>query len=227
MGEWIDSVARAVASGTSRRQALRRIGGGLAAMAVASLLGGETAQAKPACREEGHPCEGNQECCSGLVCLQKGEAGPGNARRCGPPPCSPAGGACAATADCCTGATCVGGACCPTNQVCKGPAGQICCPNGQVCINNGTQCCPSGQVCNDGRRCCLPGLVCVGDVCCEPARLCGSGANLQCCGTPADCLNGQCCIGTVCPGIDASGNAFQVCCPGVSCSHPGTTNPCG
>jgi hypothetical protein len=35
------------------------------------------------CRGEGHPCEGNQVCCAGLVCPEaKGETPPGNARRC-------------------------------------------------------------------------------------------------------------------------------------------------
>jgi hypothetical protein len=35
------------------------------------------------CRGEGHPCEGNQVCCEGLVCPEaKGETPPGNARRC-------------------------------------------------------------------------------------------------------------------------------------------------
>ena len=33
----------------------------------------------PACREEGHPCEGNQVCCEGLVCEP---SGPGAADRC-------------------------------------------------------------------------------------------------------------------------------------------------
>jgi hypothetical protein len=36
-----------------------------------------------ACRGEGHPCEGNQVCCAGLVCPEaKGNTPPGNARRC-------------------------------------------------------------------------------------------------------------------------------------------------
>jgi hypothetical protein len=32
-----------------------------------------------ACRGEGHPCEGNQECCAGLIC---NSGGPGSANRC-------------------------------------------------------------------------------------------------------------------------------------------------
>src|SRR5438128_2120997 len=87
MGEWIDSVARALAGGASRREAVRKIGGGLVAVAAASLLGSETARAKPSCRDEAHPCEGNQECCEGLVCTPA--AGPGSAKRCAKPACRP------------------------------------------------------------------------------------------------------------------------------------------
>lgn len=38
MGEWIDDVARAMAGGTSRRAMLRRVGGGVAAAMLASLI---------------------------------------------------------------------------------------------------------------------------------------------------------------------------------------------
>src|SRR5439155_12897123 len=38
MGEWIDEVARAMASGASRRVMLRRVGGGLAGAVLASLV---------------------------------------------------------------------------------------------------------------------------------------------------------------------------------------------
>jgi hypothetical protein len=68
---------------------------------VAVLLGGGLvgragrAAAQPGCRGEGHPCEGNQEamwgCCAGLYCADKGEASPGNARRCVSGPADPGG----------------------------------------------------------------------------------------------------------------------------------------
>src|SRR5437870_1909393 len=38
MGEWIDEIARAMAGGATRRTALRRIGGGLAAVGLTFLL---------------------------------------------------------------------------------------------------------------------------------------------------------------------------------------------
>src|SRR5438046_6829690 len=41
MDRWLDDVARAVAGGMSRRQALRRIGGGIAGALLARLLPGD------------------------------------------------------------------------------------------------------------------------------------------------------------------------------------------
>ena len=84
----IDALVAVLArdAGLPRRALLRRV--------VAVLLGGGLvgragrAAAQPGCRGEGHPCEGNQEemwgCCAGLYCADKGEASPGNARRCVP-----------------------------------------------------------------------------------------------------------------------------------------------
>ena len=73
-------------AGLQRRVLLRRV----AACLVGGGLVGRTgwAAAQPGCRGEGHPCEGNQEdmwgCCGTLVCSLKGDASPGNARRCVP-----------------------------------------------------------------------------------------------------------------------------------------------
>src|SRR5215216_6421423 len=71
-------------AGLPRRVLLRRVVAGLVGAALVGRAGGVAAQ--PGCRAEGHPCEGNQEefwgCCGTLVCAAKGEASPGNARRC-------------------------------------------------------------------------------------------------------------------------------------------------
>ena len=67
--------------GVPRRAVLKRAAGGVLAGLLA--LRGSRAAAQPGCRQEGHPCEGNQECCPGLVCRV---TGPGNATRCAPPP---------------------------------------------------------------------------------------------------------------------------------------------
>ena len=63
-----------------RRVLLRRLAAGLLGGTLGSRAG--VAAAQPGCRGEGHPCEGNQVCCPDLWCAEKGEASPGNARRC-------------------------------------------------------------------------------------------------------------------------------------------------
>jgi hypothetical protein len=60
------------------RRVLRVAGAALAGgLLLASFAA--PAWAQPACRQIGHPCEGNQECCRGLSCVV---TGPGNAERC-------------------------------------------------------------------------------------------------------------------------------------------------
>ncbi len=95
-GRQFDTLARALATGTTRRRFFGRLGrlsGGLAGGALA-FRGQSWATAQgngngrgPACREEGHPCEGNQDCCEGLVCEP---SGPGAADRCTRPQAEPA-----------------------------------------------------------------------------------------------------------------------------------------
>ena len=69
------------AAGEPRRAFLKRAVGG--ALAGLLALRGREVGAAPKCRKEGHPCEGNQVCCPGLVCRV---TGPGNAERCAKPP---------------------------------------------------------------------------------------------------------------------------------------------
>ncbi len=88
----LDAAARILASGLPRRQVLKlltrvALGGG------AVLASGRRASAKPDCRREGHPCEGNQTCCPGLTCAESEQ---GSARRC------TAGGATECAGDCST-----------------------------------------------------------------------------------------------------------------------------
>jgi len=96
-----DHFIRSLATGVSRRSVLRRAAGSAVAGPIA-WLGADTARADgkdknkdknkdkskgggaeslPAssCRDVGHPCEGNQECCAGLACVA---SGPGAALRC-------------------------------------------------------------------------------------------------------------------------------------------------
>ena len=65
-----DQLARTLARGGSRRQVLRTLGAG-AATALLALL--DSGRASAQCRGEGHACEGNQVCCSGLVCTSSGD----------------------------------------------------------------------------------------------------------------------------------------------------------
>jgi hypothetical protein len=102
-----DRLARAMAAGSSRRSVLRCAAGsvmtsplalfGISAAAAqgnsnkdkdkdkkdTGSQGNQGGPGASGCRGEGHPCEGNQVCCAGLVCPDaKGETPPGNARRC-------------------------------------------------------------------------------------------------------------------------------------------------
>jgi hypothetical protein len=101
----VDDLARGLADGTmSRRRAL----GVFAGAAAATLVGAKTAKAQPGCRQEGHPCEGNQECCPGLECRV---TGPGNAERCArpvqpPPKPKKCHGKCSNDSDCGEGCKC-------------------------------------------------------------------------------------------------------------------------
>jgi hypothetical protein len=107
-----DHLVRSMADGISRRSILRRAAGSALTSPLAFLgisttaaqgnkekdkdkekdkkdkenqgnQGDEGGPGASACRGEGHPCEGNQDCCAGLDCPEaKGDTPPGNARRC-------------------------------------------------------------------------------------------------------------------------------------------------
>ncbi len=102
-----DHLVRSMADGISRRSVLRRAAGsaitsplalvGISATAAQGTKdkdkdkekdkkakgtqgnqGDEGGPGASACRGEGHPCEGNQDCCAGLVCPEaKGDDAPG------------------------------------------------------------------------------------------------------------------------------------------------------
>ena len=103
-----DEITRSLTSGASRRGILKRVGA-LAAGLLATR--GHDALAQPGCRQEGHPCEGNQECCPGLECRV---TGPGNAERCAVPPKQCPHKACNGSKGCCPPCyTCKHGCCVP------------------------------------------------------------------------------------------------------------------
>jgi hypothetical protein len=63
----LDDIARELAIGTSRRQALRLLGAGLASGLVA-LRGPASAFAQRRCRRIGEKCEQSADCCVGTCC---------------------------------------------------------------------------------------------------------------------------------------------------------------
>jgi hypothetical protein len=123
LSEFIDRVARELARGVSRREALRRFGGVLAAVLVGTALprtaaaGGGTcpAGAKPEnCRKGIETnCEGDPSC----GCVKQGR----RKKVCVVRVCGPA---CRKTKDCPSGTICVKApGCCDTNKFCAFPCG--------------------------------------------------------------------------------------------------------
>src|SRR4051812_5502291 len=64
MGAWIDQVARTLAAGQSRRQALRTLGA-VTLGAVFSGVRPSEASADEDCKGTGKACKKNEQCCSG------------------------------------------------------------------------------------------------------------------------------------------------------------------
>jgi hypothetical protein len=77
-----DTVTKVVGRGATRRRVVRGVLGSVLAGGAVTLTGRGPVQAVPACLGAGHPCQGNQECCPGLVCRV---TGPGNVKRCAAP----------------------------------------------------------------------------------------------------------------------------------------------
>src|SRR5207249_712414 len=80
-----DNLARTLATGQSRRAALKQLVGGIAGALLASTLPGRAASAAK-CQPKGGSCASDSDCCSGLTC-QSGV--------CGPSKCHQKGGSCA------------------------------------------------------------------------------------------------------------------------------------
>src|SRR6266516_2204766 len=128
---WIDNLARTLATGQSRRAALKQLVGGIAGALLASTLPGRAASAAK-CQPKGGSCSSDSDCCSGLTC-QSGE--------CRPSKCQQKGGSCASDSDCCSGLVCSSG-------VCTAPTTPKCQPKGGPCASD-SDCC-SGQICRGG-----------------------------------------------------------------------------
>lgn len=201
-----DNLARSYA--TSRRGFVKTLAGA----AFGGLLGGRLdhgAAAAPACRGAGHPCEGNQICCAGLICVA---SGPGAALRCTPCPAGQiaCGDACipACTAiDVCH----VAGVCDPASGACTNPpaAQGTSCGQGPRCsagVATGPDTC-------DGNGNCAAGPTTT----CAP-YVCGSTSCLTSCTSNVDCASGNACNG--------SGNC-AACTPDCAGKCLGAPDGCG
>ncbi len=178
-----DELTKALATPTSRRQALRTF--------VATTLGGilglagiGTAFAKPKCHRAGLGCDTNSNCCSGLYCAN------GKCTTC---PALPA---------------CNSGCPCPSGQVCQsGQCVTPCVANGGQCTS-GQDCC-SGRCDSFSGTCvsCIPNedFFCHADSdCCS--GLCETYSGICGCGIAgSDCLRNEDCCSNTCttPGFCA------------------------
>nr|HET6905097.1 hypothetical protein [Ktedonobacteraceae bacterium] len=168
-----DDLTKALATSTSRRQALKAIaattiGGILALSGIGTVL------AKPTCKPNGHGCGTNKQCCNGY--------------------CDPT----RSTCGCPPGTTQLNGTCCPNDQVC----GSICgCPPSQVC-SGGVCGCPPGttMLCNGTCAVSCSSSGCPGSCGCAASlntgeTLCSQpGGSLSRCNTDCDCKTGEWCL---------------------------------
>jgi hypothetical protein len=77
-----DTLTKVVGRGATRRRVVRAVLGSALAGGAVTRTGRGPVQAAPQCRGQGQTCEGNQDCCAGLICPGRGVSGPGNSRRC-------------------------------------------------------------------------------------------------------------------------------------------------
>ncbi len=172
MNHQFDELAKAVAGGVSRREALRRLGGGLAAALLASLDQGKAWS------------QGNSDCAHFCQCLppgpERGQCVSDAAHGTGL--CAACEGDCArlchtpsGASICCAGgptSTCCGGGCTDTTTDANncGTCGQVCPP--AMCVGNTAffnPRCKHGQCeYNDSRGCAFPFEICVNGQCVAP-----------------------------------------------------------
>jgi hypothetical protein len=74
-----DALTKVVGRGATRRRLVRGVLASALAGGAGALARRGPVEAAPRCRTAGNPCQGNQECCPGLVCRV---SGPGKGRRC-------------------------------------------------------------------------------------------------------------------------------------------------
>ena len=183
-GQRFDSIARAVASGASRRLVIKGFAAGVAASLAGARwsrltgaqqlnvpIGGQCSAfgANAECSQAGTPPGG-----IAVICSDNGEAGDGQFNC-----CRNAGGACTADAHCCGGAACSGGVCgggtatgssplgaqCTSTSQCSQAGGSVVCGDNGVSTDGSRNCCRNqGGACIAGSNCCS-GLACINGTC--------------------------------------------------------------
>lgn len=172
------------------------------------------------------PCGGLFTCCGrGDNCFHGDICCPGSMVVCNNVCCGPGIHICAAdgTCGCPDGLLSCGEQCCQEGQICCG--GHCCagsdCQNNLCCTSPShhcaDQCCAPFSSCCNGQCC---SSVCVNNVCCPPAQVCGH----VCCPPGQVCSNGTCfgCASTrairslPCHSILANGTTVGVCCSHVA-----------
>jgi hypothetical protein len=226
-----DQLAREVAEGLSRREAMRRLGFGLAGMLLASfgrqpVWGQGNSDCAQFCDAVFPPGSDRGLCKSDAaqgagICFQCGPGAPaGHADFCNVPGVGPT--CCPPTAPSCCNGRCVSlgtnvnncgqcGLACPSGQACCNGA----CINTQTDVNHCGGCgqsCPAGQSCVGGTCGCPAGQTLCGSACVDtrtsPSHCGGCGIA---CPSGLSCINGRC--GRACT-ITSDCPAGETCCSG-------------
>lgn len=221
-GNRFDDLVRGLASGTSRRRALKTLVTGIGGAAIA-LTGLDKASARRVCRVNNQVCRKPGDCC-GFFC---GPPDFHHRQRCG---VCPNGGSQCGTGECCTeGQQCIDGHCC--DNPCGPENDRFCCGD-QSCVSNFSQqtptytCCAPELACNDNTVCCAGTDSCILGACCAAANVCSNGT--ECCQAGQTCTAAGCCSAPCAGPGDCSGG--QSCCNGCCSdtqSDPQNCNGCG
>ena len=185
-----DELTKVLATSTSRRQALRRIGGILGGTALAGLFPGLAFASNSACAHFCNAVFGAETEAAGK-CIRDAAHGTGLCHQCG---------SAAPSSICCTR---------NSSGFCSSYSGAQCpCPSGQTCQNGTcvTPCTANGGTCSGNTDCCAGN--CSNGVCCASGQV---GLSNGSCVTPCSSLGQDTCSGPCGTGFcspDASGAIY-------------------